>query len=1135
MFQRNVTLGEWDEVKSFLAGLSEKEGKAAYEQLLKSLNQVVSSRGARPANPGSADPATIAMMNQSRSAGARFRETNVFSFVDVLGLINAAPVTIEKTHISPLGSILRKAIADGHDLDPFVARLHADLDKPEDEQLVSRRQCALLLFAAGEQIRAGDFLPSPEKAQADDDREALNLISRQALALYAKEKKTEHLETAWRATQGALAVGSIDKETKEEALKRAVELAPKIREEMGQAWLDESFGQRKERGKELLATIGSATSTNMQTQVMNAENRLKALQLQKTAVDALLKAAPETATQWQTQLNVLAENWLREAKFSYQQGTTSSRGPQLRRDPFGNIYYADENQAYYRTSRSNRGQPIATSDVLETRPGQEWMDLVGESIRPKFNMVFAQLFLKVNEEDKAFPYIEQFAKTQPDKALELAHEFLRVWTRNHNPNESRNRTNYYMFMYGFERRANQIPLTRSKQERNLKELADWVQRLRELPMGDLDEELLVGAFTTSHSTAEVYRLESIEKVFGSVDSLKPETLAEMIQKMRGNLAGIWRQPAEQKKQNTNRKQKDLQVEVQRGYRVAREVLDRGLEKYPEHWQLQLANACLMHDQNDYDQEIAKSSQYSERREQAMLQFARASELYAAKAGDLAEDKESTRVFELWYYASLGAVDLGRITNSNQPDLRQPALIRKAIQSLPNESVERHMGQFANSLFTRLSAVKPELKYRYLRTGFEITGDHARAYEARKVFDYYNDLVTEIKLETRVDGSDMVGSDKPFGVFVNILHTKEIERESGGFAKYLQNQNNQYYAFNYGRPTENYRDKFQEAATAALQEQFDVLSVTFNHPEAHSIALPEYGWRKTPYAYLLLKARGPEVDKIPPVKLDLDFLDTSGYAIIPVESATLPIDAKSSQPEARPNQKLQIVQTLDERQAGEGKLILEIKGTALGLVPELEELVDVKPKDFDVVEIDDQGLSISQFDREADDPTVVSERLWMVTLAAREDLTTPPKTFTFPAAVLTEAEMTHQRFVDADLVTAEATVDLERRYSNPDYTWVWALPLVICGLIVVAVVLIRSNRSQDTIESHGPFRVPDEVTPFTVLSLLKKIEHNNGLNDAKRDELVASINRLERHFFISPEDNEPNLEQIANDWVRQTRA
>jgi hypothetical protein len=47
-------------------------------------------------------------------------------------------------------------------------------------------------------------------------------------------------------------------------------------------------------------------------------------------------------------------------------------------------------------------------------------------------------------------------------------------------------------------------------------LAGWVQRLRKLPFREPDEELLTKAFTSSHSSAEVYRLEAIETVFGAI-------------------------------------------------------------------------------------------------------------------------------------------------------------------------------------------------------------------------------------------------------------------------------------------------------------------------------------------------------------------------------------------------------------------------------------------------------------------------------------------------------------------------------------------------------------------------------------------------------------------------------------------
>ena len=406
------------------------------------------------------------------------------------------------------------------------------------------------------------------------------------------------------------------------------------------------------------------------------------------------------------------------------------------------------------------------------------------------------------------------------------------------------------------------------------------------------------------------------------------------------------------------------------------------------------------------------------------------------------------------YASLGACDLKHINQDRQPDRNQPKLIRAAIDSLPGQASERHRGKFANLLFNRLSAVNPAVKFRYLSAGFEIVGDHKLAYEAKKVFDYYKDLNAEIKLESSIDGPASVGHQQPFGVFVNLRHTRDIERESGGFGRYLQNQNaSTYFSYNYGRPTADYRDKFQAAATEALKEHFEVLSVTFQTDKVNSRALPEYGWRYTPYAYLLLKPRGPQVDKLPPLRIDLDFLDPSGYVIIPVESAAVPIDCSGTQGSPRPLQKLQITQTLDERQADKGKLLLEIKTSALGLIGALDQIVDFRPEGFDIVKKDDQGLSVVRFDPDAEQNAIVSERMWLITLKAR-DGQPAPKVFQFASSRVPGAEMHYHRYQDADLVAATSEISLEERYGSSNFTWLWIaggagfLALLVAGFVVV---------------------------------------------------------------------------------------
>ncbi|MEM7309210.1 MAG: hypothetical protein AAF682_21175 [Planctomycetota bacterium] len=1107
-FQRNVTLGDWEAVRTYVTGLEESEAKIAYEQLLKSLVEGYE----KPSGRFSA-----------------YAEKNFFAPPDIVGIAAAAPYELAVKDLTSLGTLLRQCVDAGSLVERSLERFEESL--AADDFPLERQQIARVVIDAGFPVEAGQFLPEPEEAA--EDREVLNLLARHYLATHAKEKDVSYLERAWEVTQTALADGEIEQEDKDEALKRAVSIAPKIREELGQEWLDESFTARPERGMEILVVIGSATANNMKDQARNADERFASLELQTTAANALLAAAPELAGEWAGALTLLATNWLREAGYTYQHDSSTSRGPNMQRDVYGNIfYYSSYNSRSY---NSNMPVPISTDKMLDIKPVDAWLGLVDDGLTPKIAMVVAQLLLKVKEETEAFPYIERLALERPDRAKELVEEFLRVWAENHNPNSENSRTDSYMFIYGFEQRANAIPLTRSKQERNLVDLAGWIERINALPIEDVDEDLVARAFTSAHSTAEVYKIETIENVFGALDKLGPKTLAQLVQRMRTNLVGVWREPSVQKEKKTGRRKKDIQNEVQRGYEVAAEVCAQALEDHPDDWGLLLAQASVRHDENNYAQEVEKSTEFAGRREEAFLDFQLAAEAYIETAAELDEDEETAEPFLTWFYASLGACDLNAIDEEMQPVQGQIALIKEALEQLPPEAADRHMASFANSLFTRMSNVNPAVKFRYVRAGLEIVGEHERAREALDIYEYYRDLVTEIRLETRVDGGDHVGHEAPFGLFVDIRHTREIEREAGGFSKYLINQNNQAFGWNYGRPTENYRDKFEEVAREALDEQFEILSITFNHPDAHSRAVEEYGWRVTPYAYLLLQPRGPEVDRVPPLRLDLDFLDTSGYAVLPIESSPLAIDATAVERPERPFRDLELVQTLDERQAGEGKLVLEIKARALGLVPDLDEILDLAPAGFEIESTDDQGVSVMKFDEEGDDIQVQSERLWMIAMRGEEGLEQLPEEFRFGAARVETAEMDYQRFVDADLESVEPVVALEASYGERGVSSLVGALVAGAALVGLVVALVLFGRRGGGSErSYERFRMPEPVSPFTVLGLLRRIESENGVTDAQRNELASQIHRLEGYYFEGGQEEVPDLEAIAASWVQRAR-
>ncbi|QDU56534.1 hypothetical protein [Aeoliella mucimassa] len=1129
--QQDVTLGRWDSVKAFLETLEEDEAKAVYEKIVKSLATTPSQP------PVDASPEVREQLQQlfqmQNQRGAQ-PETNVISLDDYMAIVKLAPAELDETQVRMLAGLVRVYLASGYQLDELLHAFQQELSQDEETRAFDATQVVDLLMQSGHTLKADAFLPKLEEAIENQQFKSLIQLSRYFYALYRKDHRVEDLEKAWKSVQEILAAEEVEETEQQLALTQAVDLAPQVRENLGQEWLADAFREASYRGVEILSTIGNQSARALQANIHDPGKRLQLMKLQSTAVEALVETSPETAELWKDKLSVLASVWLREAEVSYQFDTSDSRRPALQRDMYGNIFYYDTMQVS-RSRNSNDPEAIAVDEILKIQPSNTWLKYVDEGLRPKIDKQVAQLLLKVNEEDEAFPYIERLAQTHPEVADSLVSDFLRIWTDNHDPNVDRNRTNSYVYMYGFEQRAESIPLTRSKQERNLKELAELVERLNALPLDNVDESLLAKAFTTCHSSAEVYKLEAIAKVFGPIDNLKPETLAALAEQMRTNLVGMWRVPAVQKDAKTNRKQRDIALEVQRGYEVALAVVQGGLAKHPDDWSLVLAQASLRHDANDFRREIAPDSQFVDRLENAFDDFQLAADLYSKTVGDIREDQETTQPFEIWYYASLGACDPGRLSQDKPKDPSQLPLIRQAILSLPGDAADRHMAKFANSLFTRMSSIKPALKYRYLESGLTIVGDHERAEEAQKIFDYYADLVTEIKLETKIDGSDTIGKDKPFGVFVNLVHTREIERESGGFSRYLQNQNNgSRYYYNYGRPLENYRDKFEEQVVSAVGDSFEVLSVTFQSEDVNSRSLPEYGWRYTPYAYVLLKAKAPEVDKIPSFQVDLDFLDTSGYAVIPISSPPLPVDAATAPKDPRPADQIRITQTLDERQAKDGLLVLEVKAVAQGLVPDLDELLSIEPEGFEVTEVKDEGLSISQFDPDSPSNVILSERSWLVNMETKEDLPTPPTSFEFAEPKLEVTEAIYQRYDDADLLAVDSVIELESQYASTASTpWWWYAGPIVVILGVIALIVAFSSRQPIEV-TQNEFAMPERITPFSVIGLLDRIESRNGIDAKQLQELRQSRQGIEQYYFEEEAGEKPDLVGIARTWSQQAR-
>ena len=203
----------------------------------------------------------------------------------------------------------------------------------------------------------------------------------------------------------------------------------------------------------------------------------------------------------------------------------------------------------------------------------------------------------------------------------------------------------------------------------------------------------------------------------------------------------------------------------------------------------------------------------------------------------------------------------------------------------------------------------------------------------------------------------------------------------------------------------------------LSQAFDVQIVRFHDPKVAARGFGRPGWRKTPLAYLVLRAKTPAVDRIPAVSLDLEFNDGAGMVLLPVASQVVLIDARDALPPARPLAGLKIRQVLDDRRWAKGSAQLEIVAEARGILPALDQLLEigagrasgVSPRSdasLRLVRTQDQGLELKSLDTAGDRICPVCERRWLLDFEPAGDV--PATQFAFPKARETAAAMTYQR-------------------------------------------------------------------------------------------------------------------------------
>jgi hypothetical protein len=363
---------------------------------------------------------------------------------------------------------------------------------------------------------------------------------------------------------------------------------------------------------------------------------------------------------------------------------------------------------------------------------------------------------------------------------------------------------------------------------------------------------------------------------------------------------------------------------------------------------------------------------------------------------------------------------------------------------------------------------------------------------------------------------------------------------------------------------NYRDRLERSIRTSLSKGFEIEGIGFfdsMHPSGEVRESGESGWQEKPLAYVVLKATDPSIERIPPVQMDLDFIDQTGPVILAIESNSPPIDAAASS-KGRPVRELAIEQIIDTRNASE-EVTLEITASGRGVIGDLDDLLAGVEGAIDGYQIADDGIEshpLSMTEAAVDEGVLFrfsssddeeeefagpdedgvhrqsTERRWTIRFVPELDATASGD---FVVPVVTDgvaADLQVQVFDDMDLVKVDGgVIELKQGVRS----WVWWVSGILIAMFFVLWLLLRTRTRGDG-EAVDEFRdlLPSRWSPFAAVATLQRIDADYGdrLRPGRRGDLRATIGDIETKFF-GPQGraDETGLETIVRAWVQEAIA
>jgi hypothetical protein len=1056
---------------------------------------------------------------------------------DVLGLADAVPGPFTGDELRKLGQLLLLAVPANESY-WLADRMKKGTDKLGGQDPARRLLAGRVLLAGGFKDLARVYLPPLAQVEQIADEGLRNELT----SFLASQEESEaaqrgQVQKVWDENLRILTLAKVNDWEKS----KAGQAMARVMMQIPQTTLAPVFTDMVKTNPESAVMLIGGFERKLQSEAKgDATLRADNLKAQTSIANLLAENADLRAQPWNQLAQLMAEFWMSEADTTFAQKTGAS---------------------------TEKLKFVAPEELLTTAPSGKWAAALPAGIRERLDVSLSRVILASANFDHAADRIVEIGKRTPEAGVALAEDFLNVWARSHNPEIPEALRKKYLLPDD-----TRIPVTPIMMEKNIESLARMMSLFRQAGIAPRDYEKVVGAFDLAYSNAEAYRTSHIEKVFGPLEKMDEPLFFLILARMNANLGERWRKMDVQKAGLTRRDETQTLEMVRAGYTAALRMIDAWLAGHPDGWRALTLAGSLLTDWGDFEyfQELVTGDArkrmigYKEKNLQAQEYFRRGVEAYAKEVPKLVPANYSIDAYLGWFHGLLGIGSGGQLNLSKAMNRAALTKIREHLLALPGKAGKAHMSQFAKIVNARLADEKEplheDLKYRYLASALVITKDDPFTLGAEKKVAYFDELLGEIRLQTRVDGPNTIGRDQDFGIIVSIIHTEAMGRVAE-FGQYLSNDPNgpggkprkKSPLARKMREAQGARDELELGITETLAPFFDIKSITFATPDVKPRPTAEPGWEETVLAYLFVRAKDASVDKIPPVQMELKFMDLTGPVTIPAESAETVIKIAGGDAPARPAEKIEMTQTLDTRQfAINGALSLEIKATATGLVPELDQLLDLEAlkKTVGIRQTNPhEGLQVKELNTWGDQVGPRSERLWTLSLdgdpiRAAEN----PTELRFPPPKSQNTAVVYQTYKDMDLAALpQPSVMIGRAASLGSVAakvaphlapWHLAVGTAIVLLVIslfVAFARRRTGVKERPLRARDVFKMPGEVDGFAVVALLRRMGASPlvKLREKQQQDLQQDLQRVQQACFGADGGamSEADLRSIAQKWLR----